>query len=376
MKIIFFQSQFKMGGQQKIVKTIAQELSAEYDVTVYYENHNFFDLSSLKLIRPLKVKQLINLFKVFFISLIQFKFSERKMKDLWHLKNVQSTLVSENYDVVILSDPYILFVDEIRKMTNAKKTVCWTHNLYENYIEDRFKIEKQQLLKSMKSADQIICLEEYTASKWKQINDNVIIIHNPVTPVTLGTEEKISSLSSKIVSFTGRIQVDSKGLDYLCEVATYLGKGIIIEVAGSGKKKEEKLFKKLISQKRVSNTVKWVGALSGEDLAEHYQKSSVFLMCSRFEGFPLVAAEAMSFGLPIVAFNIPSLREVTSNGTFGILVTTGNAKELAKQINKLLGNFDLLSKYQKLSLKRAEALSITRIIKKWEVSVLNLKNVK
>lgn len=373
MKIIFFQSQFKMGGQQKIVKTIAQELNNKFDITVYYENHNFFDLSSLKLIRPKKFEQVINLIKVLSIFLIKFKFNKREMIDFWHLKNVQSTVVDKDYDVAILSNPYILFVDEIREITGAKKVVCWTHNLYENYVDNRFKTERKRLMKSMKSADQIICLERYTASKWRQINNNVVVINNPVTIDTKGRKSK---LDSKIVSFTGRIQVDSKGLDYLCDVASYLKKGIVIEIAGGGHKTEEKTFKRLIRKKNVSDRIRWVGSLSGEELMDHYQKSSVFIMCSRFEGFPLVAAEAMSFGLPIIAFDIPSLKEATLNGAFGILVKMGNTKEMAEKINCLLENYDLLTKYQKLSLERAKMLSITHILKKWEESILNPKNVK
>ncbi|MFT8413492.1 MAG: glycosyltransferase [Oenococcus oeni] len=373
MKIIFFQSQFKMGGQQKIVKLIAQELGIDFDVTVYYENHNYFDLSELKTIRPRHIVQIMNLFKICIFSLIRFNFNKRSIIDLWHLENVRSTFTDEKYDVAILCNPYILFANEIRKITGAKKVVCWTHNLYENYTEARFKSEKRQLFSSMRSADQIVCLENYTASRWKNNNNNVVVINNPVT---IDAEGKKSSLNSKVVSFTGRIQIDSKGLDYLCEVATYLDNGITIEVAGSGNKKEEAKFKKLIKQKRLSDKVKWVGALSGENLKEHYQKSTIFLMCSRYEGFPLVAAEAMSFGLPIVAFDIPSLEEVTSNGTFGVLVTNGNTKEMAEQISKLLKNRNLLLRYQRLSLERARSLSVSRIKSDWIKKVLSIKNVK
>ncbi|MFT8917051.1 MAG: glycosyltransferase [Oenococcus sp.] len=373
MKIIFFQSQFKMGGQQKIVKLIAQELSTDFDVTVYYENHNYFDLSELKTIRPRHIVQIMNLFKICIFSLIRFNFNKRSIIDLWHLENVQSTFNDEKYDVAILCNPYILFTDEIRKITGAKKVVCWTHNLYENYTEVRFKSEKQKLFSSMRLADQIVCLESYTASRWKKINNNVVVINNPVT---IDAEGKKSLLNSKIVSFTGRIQIDSKGLDYLCDVATYLDDGVTIEVAGSGSKKEEAKFKKLIKQKRVSDKIKWVGALSGENLKEHYQRSTIFLMCSRYEGFPLVAVEAMSFGLPIIAFDIPALVEVTSSGTFGILIKKGDTQEMAKHINHLFQNPGLLLKYQRLSLARAKNLSVLRIKSKWENKVLNPKSAE
>ena len=54
MKILFCQTQFKMGGQQKVLLTLARELSKDHDVTIYYENHNFFNLNGLKTIQPSK----------------------------------------------------------------------------------------------------------------------------------------------------------------------------------------------------------------------------------------------------------------------------------------------------------------------------------
>jgi hypothetical protein len=62
MKILFCQTQFKMGGQQKVLLTLARELSKDHDVTIYYENHNFFNLNGLKTIQPSKFIQGINLF--------------------------------------------------------------------------------------------------------------------------------------------------------------------------------------------------------------------------------------------------------------------------------------------------------------------------
>lgn len=363
MKVLFLQSQFKMGGQQKVVKTIAESLSYDFDVTVYYENYNYFDLSSLNLIRPPKMIQFYNFFKIVLLNLMSILKNRRYIIDLWHLENIKSTFKNKKFDIVILCNPYILFSKEIKQITNAKKVVCWTHNIYENYVYSRFKDEKELLLKSMKNTDEIVCLENYTANKWRKVNDNITVINNPVT---IETQNLKSHLYNKKICCVGRIQIDSKGLDMLCDVAEQLDDNITIDFAGSGHKKDEKKFKNLIRNKNVGKKINLLGPLNDKELVKHYSSASIFLICSRFEGFPLVVGEAMSFGLPIVAFDIPALREVTLNGKYGILVKKGDTKAMAKYINELMKNRAMLVKYQDLSIKRAKQLSLDKIRIKWE----------
>ncbi|MHC5247724.1 glycosyltransferase [Enterococcus sp. LJL90] len=368
MKILFCQTQFKMGGQQKVLLTIAKELSKNYEVQVYYENYDFFDLSGLNTIRPSKITQLKNLILTVIVALSKLNFKKKVVADDWHFRNLKSTLTGKDYDVVILLNPYILFVNKLKnEIITTKKIVCWTHNLYENYVDDRFKNQKLELFTNMAAADQIISLEKYTASKWKSINPSTLIIHNPVT---IDNDGKISSLESKVVSFVGRIHIDSKGIDYLCNVAKFLDEGIIINVAGSGDAKNEKKFLELIKDNKLENKIFWKKALKEEQLKEHYRNSSIFLMTSRYEGFPLVAAEAMSFGLPIVAFDIPSLREVTDDGKYGKLIDFGDVESMAAWINNLFDNKDEMIEYSKKSLRRVEDLKVDTIISEWEKKVL------
>lgn len=370
MKILFCQTQFKMGGQQKVLLTIAKKLAEKHSVTIYYENHSVFDFGKLNIKKAKLHIQIANFVKIVCYNLFKLNFNKKVVTDKWHLKNLKSTLDGSEYDLVILLNPYILFVDEVRNnIVKCNKIVCWTHNLYDNYVDSCFKYEKKLLFSSMKSADQIVSLERYTASEWSKINPNTCIIHNPCT---IESDSNKSNLHDKVVCFVGRLQFDSKGLDYLCEVARNLDSGIVIRVAGSGSKKDERLLKDCISKYGVENRILLCGMLKGESLKNHFREASVFLMTSRYEGFPLVAIEAMSFGLPFIGFDIPSLREVTNDGAFGKLIPFGNSKMMAEFINMLLcdNNMQQLLDYSKKSLLRSKDFDIERIISEWEDKVL------
>lgn len=64
-------------------------------------------------------------------------------------------------------------------------------------------------------------------------------------------------------------------------------------------------------------------------------------MTSRWEGMPLVLAEAMSFGLPIIAYEQSGSDEVLEHGDYGILVSNGNIDSMVENLSLLMASLDL-----------------------------------
>ena len=73
-------------------------------------------------------------------------------------------------------------------------------------------------------------------------------------------------------------------------------------------------------------------------------KAHVVLLPSVNEGWGLVVNEANSMGTPVVAYDVPGLRDSVRNGETGLLVKENSPECLARSVIFLLKNHDILSK--------------------------------
>jgi glycosyltransferase involved in cell wall biosynthesis len=74
---------------------------------------------------------------------------------------------------------------------------------------------------------------------------------------------------------------------------------------------------------------------------EFLRTVDVVVMPSRYEGHPLVLLEAMALGKPVVASDIPGIREVVESGRTGVLVPPGDPEALAATLRSLVESPEL-----------------------------------
>lgn len=146
-----------------------------------------------------------------------------------------------------------------------------------------------------------------------------------------------------------------KGFDVLLNALKQL-RDIIpqahLRVIGSLKKNGKN--QKLIEQLKLEDAVSFKSQLSDQALVEEYNKASVAVCPSLYEGFGLPACEAMACGTPLVSSSGGALKEVVADG--GVLVTPGDANALANAIERVLTNPEYANQ---IELKgRARALTI------------------
>ena len=110
---------------------------------------------------------------------------------------------------------------------------------------------------------------------------------------------------------------------------------IKLKIIGDGPQKEA--LKTLSKTLGVEDNVDFLGKVSDtQDVIKVLKKSHVFALPSIVEGFGMVIIEAMAAGIPYVASDIRSIREVTNGGVGGLLSKPKNCEDLALKIKILL----------------------------------------
>lgn len=96
------------------------------------------------------------------------------------------------------------------------------------------------------------------------------------------------------------------------------------------------LVRSLIEKNNLSDCFKLVGELSEEDKIDYLQRCTIYLQPSRYEGFGLAIAEAMSCGAPVISSDVGEVKEVVGNA--GVLLCGCSPEEISETVTDLLNN--------------------------------------
>lgn len=182
---------------------------------------------------------------------------------------------------------------------------------------------KRHLLKFEK----IICVSEFVKKDLQArgfAGDRLEVVPSCIEmPVPRADEE------GDYILFVGR-QVATKGLPYLLQAMKEVESRLVIVGDGPARAGLERMTTRLGLEEKV----KFEGRASEERKADLFAGCKMLVMPSIFESLGLAAAEAMSYGKPVIASDSGGLPEVVGDG--GIVVPAKDPKRLAEAINTLL----------------------------------------
>ena len=163
-------------------------------------------------------------------------------------------------------------------------------------------------------------------------------------------------------------------LPWILKILNYIGKKALIKIiytlVGSGPYKRKIVqYVSMLTNKLSNVEVIIKSNLTEEAYIEILRKNDLYLHLNPYmEGFGFSVAEAMSVGLPVVAFNIPGVNELVENDINGFLVRPFDLKEMALKIALLIENEDLRKRFgwkarKKIIRKYSIAKSVSKLKK-------------
>jgi glycosyltransferase involved in cell wall biosynthesis len=176
----------------------------------------------------------------------------------------------------------------------------------------------------------------------------------------------------KIILAVGRL-VPYKGFKVLIEAVKHLGTDSAVVIVGGGPLQQD--LQQAIDVAVMNDRVVLAGRLSDAALHALFGRATLYCLPStyRAEAFGVVLLEAMAYGLPIVATDIPGsgVSWVNQHGVSGLNVPVGDAKALAEACNEILGSEILRSALSEGARQRflaefTEAASVKRMMSAYE----------
>ncbi len=167
-------------------------------------------------------------------------------------------------------------------------------------------------------------------------SERVVFIRNGVDlPLKRQHEEPNSQCR---LLFVGSL-VPGKGVHHLIEALSQVvreEKAVRLQVIGDGS--EKKHLERQINRHGLNLVVEFVGVQSPDQIPHWMNKSDCLVLPSLWEGTPNVVLEAMSCGLPVVASDLPGIREVMRHGEHGLLSKPEDVHGLAQNLLTIVRN--------------------------------------
>ena len=111
----------------------------------------------------------------------------------------------------------------------------------------------------------------------------------------------------------------------------------------------------------------------------YYKRASLLMLTSEFEGFPLVLAESMSFGVvPFVYQSFSAVDDIIEDGKDGVILPKSDigfdAEVMANKMAVVMNNQDKLCLMANAAIEKSKSFSLDTIVKQWEEEFVKIMN--
>lgn len=224
---------------------------------------------------------------------------------------------------------------------------------------DRWRTKQDE--KIVRKFDKFVVLSQEDKGYWGNM-DNIEVVPNAA--MFLG--DTYSDVSAKRIIAVGRLD-HQKSFDRLIQAWTLVQKtnkygDWRLDIFGQGE--WQGMLQQMIENAGLQKTA-CINRPTTK-IGEEYARSSMLVMSSHYEGFPMVMIEAMACGLPVVSFDYKcGPKDIIQDGVNGLLVRDGDIEGLANAMMRLMENEEERKAMGRNARQVTETYSEASVMKRW-----------
>ena len=338
-KITIFALHLGFGGVEKYLSSLCKMLKENYDIEII-STYKVLDKPAFPFSEKVKITYLIDdkpnkeefkqaIKNKNIISIFKEGFKSVKILCLKRSRNIKA--IRNTYsDYIITTRTFHSRLVGYYSYNNIIK-IATEHNFHNN---DKKYITK--VIDSIRDFDYFVVVSDNLRKFYENKIGKTKCIYIPNVIDSL--PDKRSKLTNKNIITIGRLSPE-KGQKDLIDVFKIVNKELPktkLFMVGDGPLKKE--LENYTKELKLTNKIIFTGFLGNKEKEKYILDSSIFILPSYTESFGLVLIEAMSYGLPCIAFDSSDGARELLKDDVGILVKDRNKEKMAKEIIKELKN--------------------------------------
>lgn len=353
MRIVYLYPSIAIaGGVERVLVDKMNYLVSRYGYEVYMitsdQGHNPL---------PYELDERVHFCDLQILSYTQYKYrgwkrlqEGKRLSKLYH-QRLKEKLEEIHPDIIVCTT-----YQDVRGLLHIKGRVPLVVESHVNFIHpDSWHHRARTLFNNswIGKADAVVTLTQGDTDNWKHVSRHVHVIPNVVY---LNETGRYSNCTKKRAIFVGRL-VEQKGIPDLTKVWRIVNQRYPdwqLDVYGDGEMESIPEIKLFVHPPTTN-------------IMEEYINSSMLLMTSIYEPFGLVLPEAMSCGLPVVAFDCPyGPADIIKHESNGFLVPNRDVNLFADYVCALMESPGLRQNMGAEGIKTAQRYEAERIMPMWK----------
>lgn len=256
------------------------------------------------------------------------------------------------------------------KATGETYYISHSHNFFAVPFVHKFAYKTSgSVLATYVNCDGVVNLSECDRRYTSLYCRNTAVIPNPLTfnPDNV----PMNFLDNSTICWVGRISHEKNPVDLIKAMALVhqsLPEARLL-IVGDG---DESIMKKMVQtadELEISDCVEFAGFT--EKVEKYYSQASVFVNTSKYEGFSMTFAEAMSHGLPVVTYDMPWLTFI-EDGRGIVTVNQNDYIELGNRLVKILSDRKYMKKLGSEARANVVSMASASVESMWEDFLHNI----